>query len=81
MPTHYWFNCHIFGGIRLPDKRVSVDVKVGGEHLRLFSEQNGLVVLASVYDLTARRRVAPSELVIMISATANNEQRHMPKHI
>jgi hypothetical protein len=51
----------------MSDKRVSVDVKVGDEHLRLFSEQNGLVVLASVYDVTARRWVAPSEPVNDIS--------------
>jgi hypothetical protein len=51
----------------MSDKRVSVDVKVGDEPLRLFSEQNGLVVLASVYNVTVRRVVAPSEPVEHIS--------------
>jgi hypothetical protein len=45
------------------DERVWVDVKVGGEHLRLFSEQNGFGVSASVYNVNARRWIAPSEPV------------------
>jgi hypothetical protein len=39
------------------------EVIVGGEHLRLFSENGPLGVQASVYNMTARNWVAPSEAV------------------
>jgi hypothetical protein len=42
---------------------VWAEVKVGGEHLRLFSEHNALGVQASVYNVTAKTWIAPSEPV------------------
>ena len=39
------------------------EVKVGGEHLRLFSEQSTLGVQASVYNVNAKNWIAPSEPV------------------
>jgi hypothetical protein len=42
---------------------VCADVKVGSEHLRLFSEQNAQGVQASVYNVNAKKWIAPSELV------------------
>ena len=39
------------------------EVKVGGEHIRLFSEQGALGVQASVYNVTAKNWIAPSEPV------------------
>jgi hypothetical protein len=39
------------------------EVIIGGEHLRLFSEDGPLGVQASVYNLTAKNWVAPSEAV------------------
>ena len=45
------------------DEGVWADVKVGGEHLRLFSEHNALGVQASVYNVNAKTWVAPSESV------------------
>ena len=45
------------------DQGVWAEVKVGGEHLRLFSEQNALGVQASVYNINAKNWIAPSEAV------------------
>jgi hypothetical protein len=45
------------------DQGVWAEVKVGGEHLRLFSEHNALGVQASVYNVKAKNWVAPSEPV------------------
>jgi hypothetical protein len=39
------------------------EVKVGGEHLRLFSEHSPLGVQASVYNAAAKSWIAPSEPV------------------
>jgi len=45
------------------DQGVWAEVKVGDEHLRLFSEHNALGVQASVYNVKAKKWIAPSELV------------------
>jgi len=45
------------------DEGVWAEVKVGGEHLRLFSEHNALGVQASVFNVNAKTWVAPSEPV------------------
>jgi hypothetical protein len=45
------------------DERSWADVKVGGEHLRLFSEHNGHGVLVSVYNVNARYWITPFEPV------------------
>jgi hypothetical protein len=42
---------------------VWAEVIVGGEHLRLFSEESPLGVQASVYNAIAKSWVAPSEAV------------------
>jgi hypothetical protein len=39
------------------------EVKVGNEHLRLFSEHNAQGVQASVYNVTTKSWTAPSEFV------------------
>ena len=39
------------------------DVRVGDEHLRLFSDHNAQGVQASVYNVKTKRRIAPSESV------------------
>jgi hypothetical protein len=44
------------------------EVKVGSEHLRLFSEHSPLGVQASVYNVTAKNWIAPSESVDDIEA-------------
>jgi hypothetical protein len=45
------------------DEGVWAEVKVGGEHLRLFSEHSALGIQASVYDVNAKRWIALSESV------------------
>jgi len=45
------------------DQGVWAEVIVGGEHLRLFSEHNAQGVQASVYNVTAKNWIAPSEPV------------------
>ena len=45
------------------DQGVWAEIKVGGEHLRLFSEHNAQGVQASVYNVTTKNWVAPSEPV------------------
>jgi hypothetical protein len=45
------------------DQGVWAEVKIGGEHLRLFSEQSALGVQASVYNVNAKNWIAPSESV------------------
>lgn len=42
---------------------VWAEVRVGGEHLRLFSEHNALGVQASVYNVKTQKWIAPSESV------------------
>jgi hypothetical protein len=43
------------------DEGVWAEVKVGGEHLRLFSERNAQGVQTSVYNVIAKQWIAPSE--------------------
>jgi hypothetical protein len=45
------------------DQGVWAEVKVGREHLHLFSEQNAQGVQTSVYDVNAKKWIAPSESV------------------
>jgi CheY-like chemotaxis protein len=46
------------------------EVKAGGQHIRLFSEENALGVQASVYNVNAKNWIAPSESVM----TSNREK-------
>jgi len=45
------------------DQGVWAEVKVRGEHLRLFSERSAQGVQASVYNVNAKNWIAPSETV------------------
>jgi hypothetical protein len=45
------------------DQGVWAEVRVGSEHLRLFSELSPLGVQASVYNVNAKNWIAPSEPV------------------
>jgi hypothetical protein len=49
--------------LKLVDTRRWAEVKIGGEHLRLFSEQNAQGVQVSVYNVNAKSWIAPSEPV------------------
>jgi hypothetical protein len=45
------------------DEGVWAEVKVGSEHLRLFSEHSALGMQASVYNVNTKSWIAPSEPV------------------
>jgi hypothetical protein len=45
------------------ERGVWADVRVGNEHLRLFSEHNAMGVQASVYDVNGKKWIAPSQEV------------------
>jgi hypothetical protein len=45
------------------DQGVWAEVKIAGEHLRLFSEHSALGVHASVYNVSLKSWIAPSETV------------------
>jgi hypothetical protein len=55
---------------------VWAEVKVGGEHLRLFSEESALGVQASVYNLNAKNWIAPSESVEDIEQGKDKAAEH-----
>jgi len=44
-------------------ERVWAEIKVGNEHIRLFSEDNAQGVQASVYNVNTKSWIAPSEPV------------------
>lgn len=50
-------------GVCMLDEGVWAEIKVGNEHLRLFSEHNAMGVQASVYNVTEKKWIAPSETV------------------
>jgi hypothetical protein len=50
-------------GARGAGSRFWAEVRVGDEHLRLFSEHSPLGVQASVYNVNAKNWIAPSEPV------------------
>lgn len=58
------------------DQGVWAEVKVGSEHLRLFSEQNALGVQASVYNVNAKNWIAPSESVDDIEEGKDRAAEH-----
>lgn len=58
------------------DEGVWAEVKVGGEHLRLFSEHNALGVQASVYNVNTKTWIAPSESVDDIETGKDRATAH-----
>jgi len=58
------------------EKGVWAEVKIGDEHLRLFSEHSALGVQASVYNVNAKRWIAPSESVEDIEQGKDRAAEH-----
>jgi hypothetical protein len=58
------------------EQGVWAEVKVGGEHIRLFSEENALGVQASVYNVNAKNWIAPSESVDNIEQGKDKAAEH-----
>jgi hypothetical protein len=63
------------------DQGVWAEVKVGSEHLRLFSEESALGVQASVYNLNAKNWIAPSESVDDIEQGKDRATEHARKYL
>src|ERR1700685_3734745 len=57
------------------DEGVWAEIKVGNEHLRLFSERNAQGIQASVYNVAAKQWIAPSEEV---SDIEHSKERNAP---
>jgi hypothetical protein len=58
------------------EKGVWAEIKVGGEPLRLFSEHSALGVQASVYNVNAKKWIAPSESVEDIEQGKDRAAEH-----
>jgi hypothetical protein len=63
------------------DQGVWAEVKVGGEHLRLFSEHSALGVQASVYNVSAKNWIAPSETVEDIEQGKDRAAAHATAYL
>ena len=63
------------------DEGVWAEVKVGGEHLRLFSEHNAIGVQASVYNVKAKSWIAPSEAVDDIEEGKDKAADHAREYL
>lgn len=63
------------------DQGVWAEVKAGGEHLRLFSEQGALGVQASVYNVSAKNWIAPSETVDDIEQGKDRAASHATAYL
>lgn len=68
-----------FGEVRVSRKEVASRClgrgQMGDEHLRLFSEHNAQGVQASVYNVTAKNWIAPSEQWMI----SNREKTELPR--
>lgn len=58
------------------DEGVWAEVKVGSEHLRLFSEHSALGVHASVFNAVTKTWIAPSEAVEDIEQGKERAEQH-----
>jgi len=58
------------------ERGVWAEVKVGSEHLRLFSEESALGVQASVYNLNSKNWISPSEFVDDIEQGKDRAAEH-----
>jgi len=63
------------------DQGVWAEVKVGDEHLRLFSEHNAIGVQASVYNVKAKNWIAPSEPVDDIEQGKDRAAAHAREYL
>jgi hypothetical protein len=70
------FSLAAFRSSSMLDQGVWAEVKVGGKHLRLFSEESALGVRATVYNMNARNWIAPSETVEDIEQGKDRAAEH-----
>jgi hypothetical protein len=70
----------VLGGPMLAEG-VWAEVKIGGEHLRLFSEHSPLGVQASVYNVGTKSWIAPSESVDDIEQGKQKAEAHAQAYL
>lgn len=63
------------------DQGVWAEVKVGNEHLRLFSEASAQGVQASVYNVNTKKWIAPSETVSDIEEGKDRAVAHAAAYL
>jgi uncharacterized Fe-S cluster protein YjdI len=63
------------------DQGVWAEVKVGGEHLRLFSEHSAQGVQASVFNVNTKNWIAPSESVEDIEQGKDRAAAHAREYL
>jgi hypothetical protein len=63
------------------DEGFWAEIKLGGEHLRLFSEHNALGVQASVYNVNTKSWIAPSEAVADIEQGKEKATAYAKAHL
>ena len=63
------------------DEGVWAEVKVGTEHLRLFSEHNAQGVQVSVYNVNAKSWIAPSESVDDIEQGKQRAEQYAQEYL
>jgi len=63
------------------DEGFWAEIKAGGEHLRLFSEHNAFGVQASVYNVNAKKWIAPSEQVEDIEQGKEKATEYAKTHL
>ena len=63
------------------DEGVWAEIKIGSEHLRLFSEQNAQGVQASVFNVNAKNWIAPSETVEDIEQGKDRAAAHAREYL
>ena len=63
------------------DEGVWAEIKVGNEHLRLFSERNAQGIQASVYNVSAKQWIAPSEEVADIEQGKERAATHAEAYL
>jgi hypothetical protein len=63
------------------DQGVWAEVKVGSEHLRLFSERSAQGVQASVHNVNAKNWIAPSETVDDIEQGKDKAAAHATTYL
>jgi hypothetical protein len=68
-------------GLSMLEEGVWAEVKVGGEHLRLFSERTPQGVQASVYNVGAKNWIAPSESVDDIDDGKQRAEAHATAYL
>jgi hypothetical protein len=63
------------------DEGFWAEIKLGSEHLRLFSEHNALGVQASVYNVKSKSWIAPSESVADIEQGKEKAAAYAQTHL